>query len=86
MDRGARFVIADVVSPAPGIAPLSRVHWLFERSLGEPRFAIETAGDVEAMLQAAGFRVLSREMIGPPGGEPGHGDLLTILCAAVTDG
>jgi len=85
MDRGARFVIADLFAPAPGVAPPSRVHWLFERSLCEPRFAIETAGDVEAMLQAAGFRVLSRETMDPPGSEGGHGDLLTILCATVTD-
>jgi len=85
MDRGARLVIADVFAPAAGVAPPSRVHWLFERSLSEPRFAIETTGEVEAMLQAAGFRVLSREMMDPPGGEAGHGDLLTILCAAVTD-
>ena len=86
MDRDARFVIADVFAPAPGMAPPSRVHWLFERSLSEPRFAIETAGDVEARLQAAGFRVLSRETLDPPGSEAGHGDLLTILCAALTDG
>jgi SAM-dependent methyltransferase len=85
MDRGARFVIVDVFAPAPGVAPPSRVHWLFERSLSEPRFAIETAGGVEAMLQTAGFRVLSRETMDRPGSEAGHGDLLTILCAAVTD-
>jgi SAM-dependent methyltransferase len=85
MDCGGRFVIADVFAPAPGVAPPSRVHWLLERSLSAPRFAIETAGDVEAMLQAAGFRVLSRETMDPPGAEAGHGDLLTILCAAVPD-
>jgi SAM-dependent methyltransferase len=83
MDRGARFVIADVFAPAPGVAPPSRAHWLFERSLGEPRFSIPTAGDMEAMLQAAGFRVLSRETIDPPNGGAGQGDLLTMICAAV---
>jgi SAM-dependent methyltransferase len=86
MDRGGRLVIADVFAPAPGVAPPSRVHWLFERSLSDPRFATETAGDVETMLQGAGFQLLSRETMKPPGSEAGHDDLLTILRAAVAEG
>jgi len=86
MSRGGRFVVADVLAPAPGVAPASRVHWLLERSLSEPGATIETAGDIEAMLEAAGCHLLSRETMDPPGSEASRGDRLTILCAAVANG
>jgi len=63
---GGRFVIVDQLSPAPGIAPASWLHWAFERSLIDPGFTgPPTAAEVRALLQAAGFRVLSETTLSP---------------------
>jgi ubiquinone/menaquinone biosynthesis C-methylase UbiE len=54
-----RLVIVDMLAPAEGVAPPSRLDWAFRDSLDDPDFTIPTAAQIQAQLTQAGFQSLS---------------------------
>lgn len=59
LEPGGRFVIADEFAVAEGVAPPSREHWAFQKSMVDPRFAFPTAAHTRVQLEAAGFHIVS---------------------------
>jgi SAM-dependent methyltransferase len=70
---GGRFVIVDLLAPAEGVAPSSRIHWAFEGSMIDPGFAFPTAARVRGLLENAGFQVLTEGPLTRRSPAPGRG-------------
>ncbi len=60
LNPGGRLVIVDMLTPAEGVAPPSRLHWAFRDSLEDPDFTIPTVADIQAQLTQVGFQPLSK--------------------------
>jgi len=60
-----RFVIVDQLAPSVGIAPSSRAHWAFERSMMDPEFHFLTANEIQVLLQKTGYRDISLRTLPP---------------------
>jgi len=65
LNPGGRFLIFDQLSPAPGVAPFSRLHWAFQNSLEDPEFCYPTAAEIETQLIKVGFQICSVESLPP---------------------
>lgn len=63
--RGGRFVIIDEFAPSEEAAPPSRLHWAFEGSMRDPDFSFPTSTTVKALLEKAGFQILSERTLPP---------------------
>jgi SAM-dependent methyltransferase len=57
LNAGGRLVIVNHFAPAPGVAPPSYRYWAFLGALSNPASSLPTVAEVQAQLQAAGFRV-----------------------------
>jgi cyclopropane fatty-acyl-phospholipid synthase-like methyltransferase len=65
LNLGGRFLIVDQLSPAPGVAPFSRLHWAFQNSLEDPEFCYPTAAEIKTQLIGVGFQIRSVESLPP---------------------
>lgn len=65
LNPGGRFVIVDQLSPDPGVAPFSRLHWAFQNSLKDPEFRYSTAAELEVQLTKVGFQIRLLETLPP---------------------
>jgi predicted O-methyltransferase YrrM len=78
LNPGGRLVIIDQFAPAPGVAPRARLGWAFQDSMQEPDYAYETATEIIARLEKAGFSEPTQRTLPPAGVERWTGDWIII--------
>jgi predicted TPR repeat methyltransferase len=84
--RRGRFVIVDEFAPSDEIAPPSRLHWAFERSMIDPDFSFPTSTTVRSFLVNAGFQIVSELTLPPLAGVAARFDRdLTVIEARRED-
>jgi len=82
---GGRFVIIDEFSPSDEVAPPSRLHWAFEGSMIDPDFSFPTTTTVKALLEKAGFQILSERPLPPLTAAAARFDRDLTVIEALTD-
>jgi len=63
LNSGGRFVIVDKLAPTKCVAPDSREHWAFLRSLSDPEFTYFTSAEIKGQLEELGFQFLSQRVL-----------------------
>ncbi len=62
INPGGRLVVVDHFAPAEGVAPPSRLHWAFQKSMARPDFAYPTVSEVRTEMERAGFRIMPKDI------------------------